>query len=302
MSNNLHIRDWTPDEYHARKFDKTKLPDLDACGPISASVLSKIRNPLEFLVKEDKQETKEMEWGSLVDCILTTPDRFNDYYILVPENAPARPTKAMIEAKSPSIESKEKISFWSSFDRQAAGKTPIEKKTLSEAQTAVSMFMRHKEAWEFIKNSRHQVVVEGTFKYWDKTDLKVKAMMDLLSVDKPVIGDIKTTFDMSDRGMRLTAFKFDYLLKMGWYCMLAEAAGLGIRDQAVLIWQNSSPPYEVKMRHYTRSEILFAINIIIPARLQTLRMLNPKNIESLLEQESKPMNVDNWMIEAYQSE
>ena len=43
--------------------------------------------------------TDPMRQGSLVDCLETCPDKFDDKYIILPSNAPTKPTKAQLKAE-----------------------------------------------------------------------------------------------------------------------------------------------------------------------------------------------------------
>jgi hypothetical protein len=44
---------------------------------------------------EVKKITEAMRWGSLIDCMTTTPELFEAEYMVAPQDAPARPTDAM---------------------------------------------------------------------------------------------------------------------------------------------------------------------------------------------------------------
>ena len=97
----------SPKEYHALAFDASKLPDLAAAGPVSASILSKSRDPLMFLLNGGEQkETTDMQWGSLIDTMWTeAPSVFASQYVVLPEDAPQRPMEAMLNAAKPSASS-----------------------------------------------------------------------------------------------------------------------------------------------------------------------------------------------------
>lgn len=58
-----------------------------------------------------------VEQGLMLDCWLTEGEEiFNDRYIVVPEDAPKRPSSKQLEAKKPSLETLEAIAYWSQFD------------------------------------------------------------------------------------------------------------------------------------------------------------------------------------------
>jgi exodeoxyribonuclease VIII len=62
--------------------------------------------------------TDAMRQGSLVDCLITCPEEFDEKYVLTPMDAPKRPTSAQLNAKKPSEATIEAIQFWQDFDAE----------------------------------------------------------------------------------------------------------------------------------------------------------------------------------------
>lgn len=62
--------------------------------------------------------TDAMRQGSLVDCLITCPEEFDEKYVLMPVDAPKRPTSTQINAKKPSELTIEAIQFWHDFDAE----------------------------------------------------------------------------------------------------------------------------------------------------------------------------------------
>ena len=69
--------------------------------------------------------TDAMRQGSLVDCLITCPDEFDEKYVLVPIDAPKRPTSTQLNAKKPSEATIEAIQFWQDFDASSVGRDAI---------------------------------------------------------------------------------------------------------------------------------------------------------------------------------
>ena len=292
----------TPKEYHALEFNKEELPDLAKAGPISASLLTAVRNPLEFLLAPPKKVTAQMEWGSLVDCMWTTPEHFADYYIVLPENAPQRPTEAMLNAKKPSDSSLERQRWWEEFERSVNGRTVVTHEMWQEARAAVRMLEDHDVAAGIKADSDRQVALVGDNPLMPNT--QAKCLMDLLPLEGQwsfAVVDLKTTSSLSDYALRETMWDFDYVMKLGFYSLLAEAANYGIRCQAVIIWQSSRFPYEVKVREIPSKHLMIGREVAMK-RMRKLASINPLRIADHYDLSVKEMGLADWHIDQYMRE
>jgi hypothetical protein len=69
--------------------------------------------------------SEAMRQGSLVDCLITCPDEFDEKYVLAPIDAPKRPTSTQLNAKKPSEATIEAIQFWQDFDAMIGAREVI---------------------------------------------------------------------------------------------------------------------------------------------------------------------------------
>lgn len=67
----------------------------------------------------EKKQTAAMKWGSLVDCIATTPELVDSEYIILPADAPERPTEAQQAAR------KAALSKLTTAEKQLLGLTTV---------------------------------------------------------------------------------------------------------------------------------------------------------------------------------
>jgi len=298
---NIEIK---PKDYHMHGFDKSKLPNLVSAGYISASLLSEVRNPIKFLSDIPKIETDAMYWGSLIDCLWTTPELFDEYYASLPEDAPRRPTDAMKNAKNPSESSVKAVAWWNAWESKAQGKSIVSSDVLENAKKAVRMLEMHPVANEIKAHSLRQITLMGGAPecLGLPEGCKTKAMLDLLPTEgkwQNTIVDLKTTNYISEAQMHNAMFDFDYVVKMAFYSIMAEAAGYGKRDKAILIWSGKQAPYEVVVREIVDLE--FGKSIVLK-RIEKLKKMKLGDIQPYIDTEIKTIPLREWAIESYSNE
>jgi len=282
--------------YHGKRFDKTKLPDLDSAGFLSASTLSKAGDMFKFMSLDDTPPTSDMAWGSLVDLMWLTPEDWDDHVVLIPKDAPKRPTKTQIESPRPTAIALERINYWKSFDEKCFGKMAIAQPLKEEVEKAVSNLEAHPLSKHIKKSSEAQVILEGDSDelHPGSKSIKVKAMMDLLpkngtlnvnekEIDlETCVVDLKQTNDISMFGMKKAMRTFEYPLKTKWYLKMLQAAGETKRVNAILIFQHSKPPYDIRVIQIDPSDLDRADEEII-RRIDSMRSIDPKDLTTLFE-------------------
>lgn len=285
----------TPEQYHQLAFHPSRLPDVVGAGYISASLLTKMRDPLSFLLGNGAvKQTAAMAWGSLIDCLWTTPELFDEQYIVLPADAPQKPTEAMLNAAKPSPASVERQNWWAAFSRRSEGKTTVPADEYHEALSAVSMLNQNALAHEIWQASEKQVALVG-----DNPILpgaKAKCLFDLLPMSGPFVDaivDLKETNDVSERGLIGTIHTFDYVMKLAFYGILAEAAGFGPRPRGVLIWQNSSFPYDVHTREIDPHDMIIGRQVAIN-RCNTLTRLDARRLEQHFDVQLQTLSMPDW--------
>lgn len=290
----MKIENVTPRQYHSRKFDASKLPDIAAAGPISASILSHSKNPLQFLFGRPIETTSSMEWGSLVDCMWTTPEEFNREYIITPSDAP-KDLRRFATAKKPSQDTLDSIRWWDDFEAKSAGKISISSEMHSEAKSAISMLRQNDLAMEMWEASKKQLALFGTSPILPEAS--AKALLDLLPMSgrfETAVVDLKTTNDISEYGIQKAIFTYEYHMKIAYYGLLAEAAGLGHRPRGITIFQSSKFPYEVKVREISPDDMMIGRQMAIN-RTHRLKEMNRLDIKKHIDNELKIINLPEYI-------
>lgn len=285
----------SPSQYHELSFDISHLPNLGNVGPISASVLCKAKDPLAFLLGKEFRATRAMDHGTLVDALWTTPAEFNNQFMILPEDAPARPTEAMLGAKNPSPSSVERQMWWARFDKEAANKQIVSHADYQNALQAFRMLQQHPIASEMIESSLTQVALLGENPWLPGT--QAKCLFDLLPTEgrfSDSIIDLKTTNDPSDYAVVGIMHRFEYHLKMAYYRKLAQAAGFGKRPKAYFIWQRSSFPFDVHVRQVDEADLMVGEHLVMK-RLEMMQRMKTGEIAPHFDNEISTLPMADWM-------
>lgn len=171
------------------------------------------------------RKTDAMCWGSLVDCLVTTPELYDEEFIVSPFDD-FRKT----EAKE-----------WLAVQKREV----IKYAYYCEACKARDMMLFHlaRHSVLHVEKQAHKfAVIEH-----DGARYNVKALADLLAPD--AVHDIKTTGSLEERAIRKTILERGYHVQGALYCDLFE------RERFVLHFQESSPPYRTRRVDLTVADL-----------------------------------------------
>jgi len=78
-----------------------------------------MKSPRHYLYAKNNpiEPTEAMIFGNAIHTYILENDKFENRYVIVPEDAPKRPTKAQINAKKPSPESVKAVEWWGEFNK-----------------------------------------------------------------------------------------------------------------------------------------------------------------------------------------
>jgi len=222
----MNLLEVTPKEYHSRlTCNRANIHAADSF--LSKSVLWELdsKSLWKWRYHPRKMEpTSAMQWGSLVDCLATTPELLAESVAVSPYD-----TYRTKEARD-----------WR--DAQLAAKLILATKDDIElAKQAAKMLTETcKASADIFAKSKSQVIIAGRV-----LDVKVKGLVDLAPEGEDFLADLKTTSDFSAEGFAKAVSNFGYHVQAGMYLNLWNAMFPDDqRTRFKFVWQESEAPFE----------------------------------------------------------
>lgn len=222
----MNIFEIQPREYHSRlKCNRANILADDSY--LSKSVLWELDKDSLYKWRyytRPRSITPAMQWGSLIDCLTTTPELAKTDVVECPfDSYRTADSKAWKAA------------------REAENKIIVSADDMAEARAAVKMLTETcKASADIFAKSKSQVIVAGRV-----LDAKVKGLVDLAPEGEDFLADLKTVSAFSLEGFAKQTANFGYHMQAGIYLNLWNA--MFPNDQRTrwkFIWQDSSAPYE----------------------------------------------------------
>jgi exodeoxyribonuclease VIII len=200
------------------------------------------RSPWHLKNRVPVIETRPMLRGTLAHCAVLEPDAMASRYVVVPEDAPRRPTKAQWNAKKPSAESAAAMDWWSIFNIDAANREIVAANEYAITQAQLAALQADPEIAALLATGYSECSV-----FWiDKaTGIYCKARPDHVH---PIDGscvkllDLKSTADDTPSGFGRTVAKLGYHRQQAHYAAgFTTATGLAV-EEFVFAAVSSTPP------------------------------------------------------------
>lgn len=197
-------------EYHARpEISKHGLDDFHRCPAW-----------FKFRREHPQETTPALRWGSLVDEAVFTPDEFAKNSVVIPADAPARPTERSRNAKKPSEETIRAIEFWDAFDKQNEGKEIITAEEAETLRNTVAAIANHPAASRLF-HAGENLIQSSLFWTDPATGVSMRARPDMVvrrpNQDRDVIVDLKTAVSAEAGEFAKAATNFRYHVQAGVY-------------------------------------------------------------------------------------
>lgn len=163
------------------------------------------RSPRHYLYYRANQvvPTPAMVFGNIFHTIAIEEALFNERYVVIPGNAPKKPTAAQIYAKKPSPESIEAIEWWGRFQKENDRKIVVSQDDYDCAKKMRDALYKNEYAAELIS----QMTATERVLTWvdDVTGVDMKGLLDLSNDDMTI--DLKSAIDADPDTYGMTAYK-----------------------------------------------------------------------------------------------
>ena len=226
--------------------------------PVSKSMLSEFAScPARWIRGYERPESKALTNGSLVDCLLLTPEKFDHTYFVLPETYPAPAThakvkKGEISAGDP-LPWNSNASVCEAFVEANKGREAVKTKEYLEARSAVSTVLADSSLSEMLHLAQKQVMVVG--EYHDRATgitVPAKALLDIVPAKDGTFGkfriDFKSCRSAAMRKWVRDCFDYGYGMQAAFHGDLHDAATGEDRPSFAHIVQESVAPYHVEKR------------------------------------------------------
>lgn len=202
--------------------------DYHAVDAVSASGLRLFaRSPWHYRHRVATTPTRPMLRGSLAHCALLEPGAMDARYVVVPEDAPRRPTAAQWAAKKSNESSEAAKDWWREWEQRASGRDIITADEFAICRAQLQAIAAVPELAALLASGSGEVSI-----FWIDPDTRLycKARVDWLQIDgkRARILELKSTADESPAGFGRTSARMKYELQRSHYI---DAVKYGARLQ-----------------------------------------------------------------------
>lgn len=241
-------------QYHARpEYSSSQLKDM-------------IRSAAHFyshnIAKEHDKERKAcMDFGTLAHTLFLEPDQFANEFVILPVDAPRKPTEVMLKAKNPSSETLDKIAFWENFEAINGHKTIITEEDFQGAKRIVKN-LQTLSMYGVMQNNYG--MAEASFFFKDPIfglELRVRPDYHIVpcsAFQNGLILDLKTTSDARAIAFQRQCGNFAYDLSAAMYREgFQQVYGTEEKPDFIFLVAENTAPFNVKQ--YKASNLFLSV-------------------------------------------
>ena len=228
-------------------YDNIQAEDYHRILGLTKSGLMMLRkSPAHFwhwMTAPSEPSTKAMNVGTATHLAVFEPHKWADEIIVVPEDAPKKPTKAQMEAKKPSEDAVASIAWWKKFNEQAEGKIVLTQEEYAEVNAMATMVRQNKELEPYLNHPSAKIEVSiVSVEKVKGLDIVCKGRCDMITMDNRVIVDLKTCEDASAESFSKSFMSFGYWMQAAHYIKICRASGMPI-ERFIFVAVEKNPPY-----------------------------------------------------------
>ena len=200
------------------------------------------RSPWHWRNRVTTVPTKPMLSGTLAHCAVLEPEALSARYVVVPEDAPRRPTERQWVAKNPNAESMAAMQWWTTFQETAGTRQIVPAADFAITQLQLAALQADQEIAYLLSEGWGEVSV-----FWidPATGVYCKARPDWVHPcgNKRVkLVDLKTTADESPDSFSRSAARLGHHRQRAHYWKGFEIATGQIVEDFIFATVTSAPP------------------------------------------------------------
>ncbi len=203
-------------EYANRQIDNMPSADYHKHPAMSRSALMELdRTPRHYWYKylsgeAESEESDALRFGSAFHTLVLEPALFDAACIVVPPDAPKKPTIAQRRAVKCSDAGKQSIAWWDDFYAKAGARAIVEEDEIKGIKAMAAAILAEPASGKIINADGK---VEQSFFWYDDTfRVEVKCRPDYYR-DDGIILDLKTCADASEYEFQRSAVNYGYDLQ-----------------------------------------------------------------------------------------
>jgi hypothetical protein len=234
--------------------------DLDAISRSEIVLIN--RSPAHYWAakldpeRKEREPTPAMIAGQILHTCILEPGKFDDQFVVLPADAPNRPTSRQRNAKKPSKATVEAITFWDGWEELHGHKTLIQAEQGEEYRKISAAIHGHSELAPFFEGGKPEL----TFIADDPvTGLQVRCRPDWMCKigEKLVVLDFKSCDDARPFPFARSAANYGYFVQAAFYMDVIEWA-YRPADHFLIVAFEKKPPYAIKIYEPTDAAIIQA--------------------------------------------
>lgn len=164
--------------------------------------------------RPERDETPAMALGTAIHSAVLEPDSFATDYVVLPADAPRKPTSVQRNAKKPSDDTIAAINWWDAFNDEHKNRRIIDREDYESIVTIQRNVRNHPAAKVLMTEGEAELSV-----YWTdaETGVLCKCRPDFMSYKHNAMIDVKSTEDASPAAFQRSIFNYGYHVQAAWY-------------------------------------------------------------------------------------
>lgn len=237
-----------PDEpaetYYVRRLDEASSSGMKVLdGKSPAHFKYWVENP------DDDEESAALAFGKAFHCATLEPDVFDLTYAVLPEDAPQKPTAAMLAAYAKGTSgdsSKARIEWWQAWDADNVGRILLTAANYEKVRRMGESIRAHPVASGLILAGQRELTMRWVD---EKTGVQCKARADLYDRDFGFLLDLKKTVSAHPEDFARSIIKYRYHVQHAHYADGARVLDLPLKHYVLLACEDVEPyvcaPYHI---------------------------------------------------------